>query len=120
MKRISILLALASLLFASGCTTDQGNFTVLSNKIVNLRGFNLSTSQKVKHTTGKQENFTIVVIPFGDMNPNLGGALNDCFKNNDADLLTDAHVYQSSFWFPLIYSKHGFYVEGDAVKTRRN
>ena len=111
-----ILLA-SAILALSACSTDQGTFTVLSNKIINVGGFSLDQADTVKNVKGDDQS-QIIVIVHTKTNPNLSGALNDAFKKTGGDVMTDVTV-TSYFWYiPYIYGQDGWTVEGDSVKTR--
>ena len=114
MRKLFILLSM----LCSACSTNLGNFTVLSNKIVNVKEFDLDSAPQTKHVKGVDEKFIIVIIPTGM--PTLSAALNDAFRNTDADLLTNASIEQSNFYIPYIFGRFAISVEGNAVKTRNN
>ncbi|MCD8283435.1 MAG: hypothetical protein LUD52_01730 [Opitutae bacterium] len=120
MKKAFLSLAFSSLALASACTTDHGTFPVLSNKIVDIEEFELGTAQQIKHVGGKHEAFIVYKLTIGDVNLDLGEALNECFSDNDADVLVNAQITETWFWIPYICGYYGVDVEGDAVKTRRD
>lgn len=104
----------------SACSISHGNFTVLSNKIVDLENFNAGTSKKIKNVTGKDTSHVIIFFPIGKLNPNINDALNDVFRNADGDLMTDVSVVETVFYIPYIYGKFEWKVKGDVLKTRNN
>lgn len=109
---------LMMLLLCSACTNNLGNFTVLSNKIVDVKNFDLNNARKIPHVKGEDVKHLIIVVPTGT--PSLAAALNNVFYTSDSDLLTNASI-TSSFWMiPYVYGQASFTVEGDAVKTRSN
>ena len=58
------LLALASLAWStSACTTRQGDFTVISSKLVRLSDFDLSAADRVKNVEGRDVAHIIVLFP---------------------------------------------------------
>lgn len=115
MKKI---LSILTIFLVSACTQNHGDFTVLSNKIVNLKEFDIEKSQKVKSAHGQDMEHIILLFPTG--NPTLSEALNDALSKNDADVMTDVNVQTWFFWIPYIYGNIGWEVTGDAIKTRKN
>lgn len=114
MKKFLVLLTI----LCSACSTNLGNFTVLSNKIVNVKEFDLDKAPQTKHVEGVDAKYIIVIIPTGT--PTLSAAINDAFRNTDADLLTNASIESQSFYIPYIFGRFAIVVEGNAVKTRNN
>ncbi|MDE1900170.1 MAG: hypothetical protein KGI37_00815 [Alphaproteobacteria bacterium] len=114
MKKIALpLIALA----LSGCTTNQGTFTVMSNKIVNVSKFDLGKATKTKDVVGEDKSQIFVLIPT-KTNPNLSDALTDAFRKSDGDVMTDVTVTSYQWYIPYIYGEAGWKVEGDVIKTR--
>lgn len=116
MRKILIGVALFLL---SGCMVSHGNFTVLSNKLVDVRELNVDSDKKMTNAVGKDVGHIIVVVPT-KMNPNLNDALNDVFRNSDSDLMTDVEVTSWGWYIPYIYGQSGWKVQGDVLKTRAN
>lgn len=114
MRKLFILLTM----LCSACSTNLGNFTVLSNKIVNVKEFDLDAAPQTKHVEGVDEKFIIIIIPTGA--PSLSAAMNDAFRNTNADLLTNASIENQFFIIPYIFGRFAIKVEGNAVKTRNN
>lgn len=120
MKRYQLLgvSMLVTGLLLSGCTVRHGDFTVLSNKLVSTKEFDLSKADRVKGVTGADVAHIIFFIPTkGDVS--LKGALDDAFRKGNGDVMTDAVVYYWFWWIPYIYGQVGWEVTGDVVKTRR-
>lgn len=118
MKKIalsSIGLLLAALV--SGCVIRHGDFTVLSNRLIDTQNFDLSTSHR-QRVTGEDITHIISFIPTGGP-PSAEGALDDAFDKSGGDVLTDAVLKQWLFYLPLIYGQHGWQVEGTVMKTRK-
>ncbi|MDY4842151.1 MAG: hypothetical protein SO314_07300 [Alphaproteobacteria bacterium] len=111
-------LIISSLIFLSACTVNHGDFTVLSNKIVNTQDFDMGTSQRIRNIRGKDIEHMIIIFPTG--NPKLSEALNDAFEKTDTDIMTDVTVESWFWWIPYLYGNAGWEVSGDAVKTRKN
>lgn len=108
-----------ALMVCSGCVVRQGDFTVLSNKVVRLSQFELSKADRVKNVVGKEVQHLIILFPIGPA-PTLDGALDDAFRKAGGDVMTDAVVHSWGWYIPYIYGQSGWSVEGDVVKTRKN
>lgn len=111
-------LSVVFLFLLSACTVNHGDFTVLSNKIVNTKDFNMGETPRLRNVEGKDVAHMIVIFPTGT--PKLSEALNDAFEKTDTDIMTDVTVKHWFWWIPYIYGNTGWQVTGDAVKTRRN
>ena len=98
---------------------SHGNFTVLSNRLVDVKNFNVDTDKKMNNVTGKDVSHIIIFVPT-KANPNLNDALNDVFRNSDADIMTDVEITSWGWYIPYIYGQAGWKVRGDALKTRKN
>ena len=103
----------------SGCTMSHGNFTVLSNRLVDVKNIHANTSKKVDNAEGKDIAHLIILVPT-KANPNLNDALNDVFNKTDTDIMTDVEISTWSWWIPYIYGQTGWKVQGTAIKTRSN
>ncbi len=122
MKKLLSLFALLPLVFASSaCTIDHGKFTVLSTRLVDTQNFEMGSAQKLDHTEGKVQAFIILKYCIvGDVIFDVGGTLDGCFYDTDADVLTNANVSERWFWIPWIVGYYGVFADGDAMKTRKN
>ena len=112
----NIILALALML--SACTVTHGSFTVMSNKIVDIKNFDLGKSERIKGVTGENMEHIIIFIPTGV--PSITNALNDAFDKTDTDIMTDVTLKSWYWYIPYIYGNAGWDVSGDAINTRRN
>ncbi|MBQ9236252.1 MAG: hypothetical protein IJ184_07320 [Alphaproteobacteria bacterium] len=113
------ILTLFTVFALSACSVSHGNFTVLSNRLVDVKNFDVDTDKKMNNVTGRDISHIIVFVPT-KANPNLNDALNDVFRNSDADLMTDVEVTSWRWYIPYIYGQAGWTVQGDALKTRKN
>ena len=113
------LIIFAFIIFLSACSVSHGNFTVLSNRLVNVNDLSVDNSKKIKNVVGKDVSHIIVVIPT-KLNPNLNDALNDVFRETDTDLMTDVEITSWYWQIPYTYGQKGWKVEGDTLKTRNN
>jgi len=101
----------------TGCTVRHGDFTVLSNRLVDLRQFEIDKADKIKGVKGEDIAHIIIFIPTkGDVT--LEGALDDAFLKTGGDVMTDVVVKATSWYIPLIYGQSKWTVEGNIVKTR--
>ena len=119
MRKLIILhsiLIITSCLF-SGCLIRHGDFTVLSNKIVDVSDFELDKSDRTKGIVGKSVQHSVLFIPFGET-PTLEGALDDGLEKGGGDVMTDAVVKYSWWYIPYIYGQFAWTVKGDVIKTR--
>ena len=107
-----------ALTLASGCTTTHGDFTVLSNKLVNLKEFDLSQSPVGHGVEGVDDAHIILFIPTG--HPTLEAAIDDMLQKGQGDVATDATVRSTFWWIPFIYGYSSWSVTGDVVRTRRS
>jgi hypothetical protein len=105
-------------LLLSGCTIRHGDFTVLSDKLVNTKEFDLSKAARTKGVTGTDTAHIIFIIPTkGEIT--LKNALDDAFRKGNGDVMTDAVIYYWSWYIPYIYGYMGWEVTGDVVRTRQ-
>ena len=117
MKKILCTTLLA--LGLSACSVNHGTFTVISNQVADLDNLDLSTSQKVRNVKGESIGHIVIVIPVGELNPNVESAMTDAFTKVDGDVFTNARV--SAFWFyiPYLLGRFQLDIEGDVIKTRK-
>ena len=117
------MIKLCSLIFTvifmiSACSFNHGDFTVLSNKIIDMSDFDLESAQQIKNVEGKDISHIIFVFPTGV--PKISGALNDAFSKTDTDILTNVNLSLTNWYIPYIYGQSVWKVKGDALKTRKN
>ncbi|MDD2840203.1 MAG: hypothetical protein PHY80_03705 [Rickettsiales bacterium] len=113
-----IFFAVLFVLVLSSCTTNHGSYTVLSNKIVNLSEFDISTPSRVKKVVGKDVDHAIFFY-HSKLNISINGALDNAFEKYDGDVMTDVTIESYHWCIPLIYAQSGWVVKGDVVKTRQ-
>ena len=111
-------LILGIILLLSACTTTHGTFTVMSNKIVDIKNFDINKAERIKNVEGEDVAHIIIFIPTGV--PTITGAMNEAFSKTDTDVMTDVTLKQRAFYIPYIYGQQAWIVSGDAVKTRSN
>ncbi len=99
------------------CTVRHGDFTVLSNRLIDTQRFDLNDPNR--HTVvGKDVQHIIIFIPTSGP-PTLEGALDNAFDQSSGDVLTDAVIKSWNFYIPYLYGQCGWKVEGTSVKTRK-
>ncbi|MCX4349558.1 MAG: hypothetical protein OSJ76_07245 [Alphaproteobacteria bacterium] len=116
MKRVIMLLI--SVLYISGCSTHITDFSMISNKNVNLNKVDIDKLPQSKNVIGEDKKFVFLFIPTGV--PSITNALNDAFDKTDTDIMTDVTLKSWYWYIPYIYGNAGWEVSGDAIKTRRN
>jgi len=115
MKKL-IVAAIVSfvLLLTSGCATRMGDLSVVSTQLAELDGVNLNEAPTTRHVTGQSKKFVFLFIPFGI--PHLEDAVDDALIKGNGDVLTDASVHRTGWWF--LIGQVGWKVTGDVVRTR--
>jgi len=111
MKKILIL---TILLFMSGCSTHITDLSMISNKNINLNKVDIDKLPTKKHIEGEDSKFVFLFIPFGA--PTLKEALNDALEKGDGDLMVDASVYNTGWWFGI--GEVGIKIKGNVVNTK--
>ncbi len=112
MKRIFVILM--SVLYMSGCTTHLTDLSMISNKNVSLNKVDIDKLPQKKNVEGEDSKFVFLFIPFGQ--PTLKEALNNALEKGNGDLMVDASVYMTSWWF--LIGESGIKIKGDVVNTR--
>lgn len=107
-----------ALFLLPSCTINHGDYTVLSNKIVNTKDFDMGIIKRQRNIKGEDVAHIIIAIPTGA--PKLSEALNNAFEKTDTDIMTDVTVKSWYWYIPYVYGQGGWSVSGDAVKTRHN
>ncbi|MDY4842150.1 MAG: hypothetical protein SO314_07295 [Alphaproteobacteria bacterium] len=112
MKHIIAIFIMA--IYLSSCTTHITDLSMISNKNINLNRVNIDTLSQKKNVEGEDSKFVFLFIPFGQ--PTLKGALNDALEKGQGDLMVDASVYVTSWWF--LIGETGIKIKGDVVNTK--
>ena len=110
-KTFSIL---TILLFMCGCSTHITDLSMISNKNINLNKVDIDRLPTKKHIEGKDRKFVFLFIPFGV--PTLKEALNDALEKGEGDLMVDASVYKTGWWFG--FGEIGIKIKGNVVNTK--
>ncbi len=112
MKRILIMMT--TVLCLNGCTTHLTDLSMISNKNVNLNKVDIDQLPQKKNIEGEDTKFVFLFIPFGQ--PTLKGALNDALEKGEGDLMVDASISATSWWF--LIGQTGLKIKGDVVNTK--
>jgi len=119
MKKNLVILLLLTIVVSTGCVVRHGDFSVLSNKLMDLSEFEIDKADRAKNLVGKDVQHIIFLFPTGGP-PTLEGALDEALEKGGGDIMTDAVVYSWSWYIPYVYGQTGWSVKGDVVKTRKN
>jgi hypothetical protein len=99
-------------LLLTGCTTNLGDFTLLSSKNVNLASFSNSKAE-VSGEKVRGEDCVHIICIFATGTPNLKTAVDRALESKNAFMLTNARVSYVAWYIPLIYGQAKFVVEGN-------
>ncbi len=114
---ILVLGVVTASLGLSGCRTDQGHYTILSTRNVELSRVDLKYTPVVRDVSKTDSRLWFLFIPLGHA-PTLDTAVDRCLGSGDGDFLTNAQV-KSFWWTILVFSYESYSVEADVVKTPR-
>lgn len=112
MKKLLSILALS--LFLSACTTRIASMTMISDRNIRTKDVKVSDLPKTKNVVGKSSKFVFLFIPFGI--PTLKEALDDALTKADGDLMVDASLYATFWWF--LIGQTGLEIRGSVVNTQ--
>jgi hypothetical protein len=118
MKKICIIFFIFVVITMNGCIIRHGEFSVLTDKLVNLKEFELGKAERAKGVEGDDIQHIIFFIPTSGP-PNLLNAVDSAMEKGHGDVMTDAVIYQRFFYIPLLYGEAGWEVKGDVVRTRK-
>jgi len=108
-----LLIVCMVLVSFAGCTIRQADLTVVTTRNVELKDVNLN-KLKSKRVTGEDSSFVFLFIPFGF--PQLEDALDDALDKAGGDLMLDAVIYTSQWWF--IIGQNKIKITGTVVNTK--
>lgn len=115
-KKILACIFLLIPITLSGCATRIGDATILTNKNISLNELDLDSLHPVRGVTGTDPHFVFLFIPFGY--PQIQDALDDALEKGGGDLMIDAVVHRTHWWF--IVGQNSLEVKGTVVRTRNN
>ncbi|MBI3725660.1 hypothetical protein HY251_17170 [bacterium] len=104
----SFLAAATSL---AACGAEQGRFTVISTRNVELSRVDLKHIPLKRGVSGSDGRFWFLFIPFGGA-PTINNAIDDCLKSGDGDFMVSTRV-KSFGWTILLFSWESFSAHGD-------
>lgn len=109
-----VLILLFFALFLAGCTTNLGDFTLLTSKNINLSDFSTEKAEKTtEQAYGEDCAHIIFFIPTGV--PNLKETVDRALESKNAYMLTNARIKHFFFWIPYIYGQVKYEVRGNPV-----
>ena len=100
----------------NACTVRVGDLTVVATQNVNLDHVDLDKLPQTKGIRGEDSVFIFLFIPFGV--PNLKEAIDDAMLKGNGDVMVDAVIYRTTWWF--LVGMDSIEVKGTVVKTRNN
>lgn len=103
-----------ALLTLNACTQHITDFTMISTRNVALNKTNLDNKPQSKNIIGEDKVFMLLFIPFGI--PKIEPAVNDALHKGNGDLLVDASLETTGWWF--IVGEMGYEIKGTVVNTR--
>lgn len=109
-----ILASAITLLSLTACTTHLTDFTMISTKNVVLNKTDIDNKPKKKNVLGEDKKFIFLFIPFGVAR--IENAVNDALEKGNGDLLVDASLDASGWWF--LIGQAGYEIKGTVVNTR--
>ena len=118
--RGSVLTAFAvvALLTSSGCSVYHGEFSVLSNRVLDLTDFDPEAAKKKgQFAEGASERKIIVLFPDRGGFPTLDEAIDKTLAEGGGDLILNAQVLSWNWYIPYVYGTSGWKVVGDVVNT---
>ncbi len=115
MRRLILAVCATLAAITSGCAS-RSDLTAISSKNVKLDPLKLDPARSKGRATGEDCSYIIVIIPTGGP-PTIDEALDRALESKGANILTDAVVTWSYFYFPYIYGWSCWTAEGDAYDT---
>lgn len=109
------IIALLMIFMLSACTTRISGITLISDKNIQSKNvIRVSQLSKTKNVVGTSNKFLFLFIPFGT--PTLQEALDDALTKANGDLMIDASLYYTWWWFLIGQQK--FELKGTVVNTK--
>ena len=110
--------SIAVLLTITGCATYHGEYSVLSNRVLDLKDFDPARAlQKRVYAEGSSERRIVALFPDRDSFPTLDEAIDKTLEEGGGDLILNAQVLRWHWYIPMIYGTSGWKVVGDVVNT---
>ncbi len=115
-SKLALVLLSATMIFLTGCSCRVADMSIITTKNINLNEVNLDKLPQRKNVVGKDSNLWVTFIPFGY--PQLEDAVDDALNKGNGDVMIDAVIHSTSWWFLL--GQDTISVKGTVVKTRDN
>ncbi len=110
--------SVAAFLTTTGCVTYHGQYSVLSNRVLDLKDFNPVTAlEKRVYAEGSSERRQIASVPDRHTFPTLDEAIDKALEEGEGDVILNAQVLRWGWHIPLIYGTWGWKVVGDVIDT---
>ncbi len=117
MNRLALIIVMGFAFLAVGCTSVQGNFTVISNKDIDLTKKFEKTNEPVETDSAFHIISWIPVGPYSDGLYKV--ALDKAHSEYGIDYIGDARVTLTTWYIPLIYGKSELKIVGDGYKQKK-
>ncbi len=115
LRSVRLFASLVCLLAISGCSLRIADMSLISTRNVNLDRVDIDTLEGTQ-VEGSDSGWIFLFIPFSF--PHLENAIDVALNRAGGDLMTDAVVHASGWWF--IVGQQTIRVEGTVVNTRRS
>lgn len=116
MNKLFFVACLLILLSACNKTVNQGQFTVISNKNIDLTNIDTSFKNRKQNIKGESDSFRGF---FSSNYPSFEEALDNAFSHTNGDVLLDVKV-EKFFRNDFMRPNRGWVVRGDSIKTIKN
>ena len=114
MKKVLFSFLLTLSFLCSACSTRLAGVTMISDRNIRTKDVKVSELPKTKNIVGESKKFMFLFIPFGA--PTIKEALEDALTKGDGDLMVDASLYSTGWWF--LIGEFGFELRGSVVNTQ--
>ncbi|OHB79564.1 MAG: hypothetical protein A2Z25_01755 [Planctomycetes bacterium RBG_16_55_9] len=104
MRKCILCVLLAFLIFAQGCKSHMGDFTLITTKNINLTSFSSHGEESGERVSGEDAQFFFFSIPVGFCS--IKEAVDDALDKKNSYMLIDATIYYERFWIPLCWWGH--------------
>ena len=111
---LSLLLMGLTVLLSSGCSMRLGDMSVISTRNLSLDTVDLDRLPQTERVVGRDTKWMILIFPIGI--PHLEDAIDDALEKGNGDVMVDAVVHSSGWWF--LIGQNTISVKGSVVKTR--
>ena len=117
-RSIVATLCVASALPLAGCITYHGEYSVLSNRVLDLDQFEPRKAvAKRVYAEGKAVRRIISYVADRNDHPRLEEAIDRALEEGEGDVILNAQVLGWDWYIPLIYGSSGWKVVGDVINT---